>query len=263
MAEHEALVVPFGERASQFSDTPGRSYGPDEVHLPAGELPITVNHAGPPIGIATGFTKRENGITATIKLGERGEHLLSQGHVSLSAEIVQPADPGEPAESDDRIAEAIRGAKVGDLIGVALVVGIRPAFSQARVLDVPQGNASGSPLRGAPTSAHPAMDLGLAREFNDGFSMRSVEGELARARKAWENRAEDLAEKEIAAVEGRLVAAGIPKSQWPVHTHGREQWDTHQAQQVVTEGEAAAADFEERMAELEARAARPWWRWWR
>ncbi len=253
---YKALILPWGERASQFHDEhPGRAYSQGEVHMPRRDLPLTKNHGGPEIGTVSFFASTAEGIEAVIKLGRRGEELLAQGHVALSAEIDEDS---------------------GDLIGVALAVHGEPAFRSARILT--QDGASferrgglglldGSVTIGRSGShppampLRPAMDLSGHRRAMAGFSMAAVEDEVERRRQEFERWQDERPQREVESEEQRLIADGVPVARWPVHTNGRQRWETMNTRQVV---ETATRNADERYEALAAAqsARRGWWRRW-
>lgn len=258
---YPALVLPWDEPASQFHpDHPRQQYGRGEVYMPrGGELPLRDGHGGPVIGMVTAFTSTKAGIEAKVRLGTRGEELLTQGHAGLSAEI----------DEDTHY-----------LIGVALAVDEEPAFRSARIIigDTPAESlggyghmepvtVGGGPGPGPNRPTHSVTNLGEAREFIAGYGMAPVAAEVSRLRRWWRDRVEELHGADIADEEQRLVAAGVPKAQWPSHTSGRQSWEAatvvQRAEAIRDEGKIAERSFQRRMERLEADAERgrlPWYR---
>jgi hypothetical protein len=240
---HRALLLRWGERASQFHDEhPGRSYVRGEVRMPRRDLSLTANHNGPVIGIVSSFASTAEGVEAVIKLGRRGEELLDHGHVGLSPEI-----------ADD-----------GELIGVALVVDGEPGFRSARIIEsitfaaTPGARVLEKPSTPAAFKA-PAMLVGNASATLFGASPAA---EVARARVAWRQRVESLREAEVADEEGRLLAEGIPTSRWPEYLPARQRWESFAAAQATEEAreETRRLEMELAAAVVPAPARRRWWR---
>ncbi|MCI0633886.1 MAG: hypothetical protein L0206_08240 [Actinobacteria bacterium] len=268
-AELVALVLPFGEDVDRSHPDAPRRYAFGDVALPRRPVPLRQDHDGREVGLLYGFVAhRATGIWARVKIGKTASSMLGRGAVALSAEI------------DD-----------GVISGASLVTDGRPAFPSARLFDGPTGavlDVPEAPLRfglspvtgrlaffrppaAASDPSPPARSTGNITEANrvlESHSMRAVQREIESRRREFARRQEELAREPLEREERALLAAGVPKSQWPAHTEGRRQWDAFEAAQaaeaVAVDGAIAARDFAERMERLQARAARPWWRrWWK
>lgn len=267
-----AVLLRWGERASQFHDTdPRRRYLRGEVHTPRQNVPLYEDHDGPEIGLVSSFEATDDGLECSIKLDPRGEELIRQGYRALSAEITE----------------------AGELIGVALAVHGEPAFRSARIvetvsfasgarggrdvldeepfrlelgLDPRTGALAFRPRKAAIPSPAPTYSSGNLTDVRrdlDGVSMRPVHDEVRRARERFRQRQQELAEEDAGREESMLVAAGIPVPAWPTHLLRRQSYD---AMVERKRAEGIAADIARRAEALELVPApvppRRWWQRW-
>lgn len=267
--DFEALLLPFGEAASAFHpDHPGRRYTWAEVRVPRKrELPITEGHDGGTIGTAASFVKTHAGLTAAVRFGQRGQALLKRGHHGLSAELDEDS---------------------GELIGIALVVDGEPGFRSAQVFvhadavpDAPDAPVyfgldprTGSIAFHAPQPTAPPRsptfasgNLSADRDFAVSMSMAAVDRDVLRDRERFAERQEELAREPLERTEMALIGSGLPKSEWPLGSTGRKEWDDFQAHLAAQRIAAEIVEREQRYeSEKAARVAVPrrrWWRWWR
>jgi hypothetical protein len=260
-ADLAALVLPFGESIAAPNPHAGLSYRWGDVRLPRGEVPIDVDHDERQVGFASSFVLTNEGVWARLKLGKTAERLLGDGFTGVSPTIAGDQITGvsltrSPGFESARLWLGDQGAPTHSADLVFLHVSENTVAIGPRQPPAPS------------TVPRPAIDLGAHRRELAELTMAAVERAVVRDRERFRLRREELARESIEREELALIAAGVPIPMWPEHLPKRQQFAAHEAQwaadRVSSDGEVAAREFAERMAQLEAEAERerrrPWWR---